>query len=391
MEFMSASEAAKRWGISLRQVQRLLSGNRIPGVRRYGRAWLLPADADKPVNLHQKKLTPSSSFSDLPAVITATTKAMPLNNPDAILDTIGDERFRHQYEAELAYLRGDFEHVMLCFQKTAKDDVSRLRICPVAIAAAISLGDYKTYIEIEAYLKQCIKVEGIKYVTTFAEMALATAAVSAIAPNLAPGWLKEGDFSNLLPEVRMNAIYLRAKYFLCMGKIEAMLTAAQTALSLSTSHKGITITDIYLMVTRAVAHYYLGHAEKAKHNLLEVMRICLPHGFITPFAESVINMGGMVEACLDQEFPTFRNTVINQCNRTWKNWVSFHNHFTKDNITLILSLREYHMALLAARRVPYAEIARQHCISVGRVKNIMLDIYSKLYISGRDELAKYIL
>ncbi len=54
MEFMSASEAAKRWGISLRQVQRLLSGNRIPGVRRYGRAWLLPADADKPVNLHQK-------------------------------------------------------------------------------------------------------------------------------------------------------------------------------------------------------------------------------------------------------------------------------------------------------------------------------------------------
>jgi DNA-binding NarL/FixJ family response regulator len=44
-----------------------------------------------------------------------------------------------------------------------------------------------------------------------------------------------------------------------------------------------------------------------------------------------------------------------------------------------------------ARRVPYAEIAKQHCISVGRLKNIMIEIYEKLCISGRAELEKYIL
>ena len=38
----------------------------------------------------------------------------------------------------------------------------------------------------------------------------------------------------------------------------------------------------------------------------------------------------------------------------------------------------------------YKEIAKRFNISVGRLKNIMLEIYEKLYIS-RDELAQYVL
>ena len=56
----------------------------------------------------------------------------------------------------------------------------------------------------------------------------------------------------------------------------------------------------------------------------------------------------------------------------------------------MLTLREYHIAVLASRRIPYSVIARQHGISVGRLKNIILEIYDKLLISGRDELAKYV-
>lgn len=82
--------------------------------------------------------------------------------------------------------------------------------------------------------------------------------------------------------------------------------------------------------------------------------------------------------------------VLAQWERTVKNWIAFHNSFTRDNITLMLTLREYHMAQLAARRVPYAQIAERFNISVGRLKNIMLEIYEKLCVSGRDELAKYV-
>lgn len=390
MEYISAIEASENWGVSLRQVQRLLAGERIPRAKKYGRSWMIPADAEKPIDPRKERKLPGLPLSsDLARVIAATAVPMPLNNPDAILDTISGDRLRLQYEGELAYLRGDFARTMRCFHKTEGDDAARLRACPVAVAAAISLGDYDAYTGIDAYLKRFVE-SGTKDVSAFAEMGLATAAVSVYAPNMVPSWLKEGDLSALAPQARPNALYLRAKYFHCINQYESMLAVAQTALTLSTSEDTVTMTDIYLRVTCAAACQGLGRADEAKHRLLDAMRMSLSHGFITPFAELVTALGGLVEQCLEQEFPAYYDAVLGQWERTWKNWTIFHNRFTKDNITLILSLRQYHIALMVAQRVPYAKIAKQYDISVGRLKNNMLEIYDKLFISGRDELAKYV-
>jgi DNA-binding CsgD family transcriptional regulator len=316
---------------------------------------------------------------------------MPIHNPDAIFDAVREERLSLQYEAELSYLRGDFARVMRCYDKTEGDEAARLRASQTAVAAAISLGDYSAYTKIEAYLKKCAEAHKGSGAAAIAEQALATAAVSIAAPDMAPDWLKKGDLSALIPQARPTALYLRANYFLCLNKYDAMLAVAQTALTLSAQPQGFTITDIYLHVTCAVACHCLGRGGEARRWLLSAMRLALPHGFITPFAEVVTALGGLVEQCLEREFPACRDAVLGQWNRTWKNWIAFHNQFTKDNITLMLTLREYHIALLVAQRVPYAEIAGRHCISVGRLKNIMLEIYEELHISGREELAKYIM
>jgi len=391
MEYISAAEAAVKWGVSLRQVQRLLAGGRIPRAQKYGRAWMIPADAEKPADPRREKPPGQTLSSDLAHLLAATVVPAPANDPDAILNTVREERLRLQFEGALFYLRGDFARTMRCYQKTEGDGAARLCACPLAVAAAISLGDYHAYTEIDAYLKRCIKPGQSSDAAAFAELALATAAVSVIAPNMAPGWLKEGDFSALPAQARPNALYLRAKYFQCLGQYENSLAVAQSALTLCASEQAFTMTDIYLRVTCAVACCGLGRVEEAGRWLLEAMRICLPHGFITPFAELVTGLGGLVERCLEQEFPDYYDAVIGQWKRTFQNWITFHNQFTRDNITLMLSLREYHIAVLVARRVPYAKIAKQYCISVGRLKNIVLEIYGKLFISSRDELSKYIL
>lgn len=391
MDYISAIEASEKWGVSLRQVQRLLAENRIPLAKKYGRSWMIPCEAEKPTDPRIEKKLPKLSLSEeLSSFIASTAIPMPSNNPDGILDSMDDERLRIKYECELSYLRGDFKRALNCFRKAEGEEAAKLCASYVAVAAAISLGDHKAYIEIEEYLKRCMSDDRGSNVSTVAELALSAVYVSVIAPNMAPNWLKDGDFSDLVPKIRPTALYLRAKYFQCIGKYEAILIMTQTALSLSELEDGITLTDIYLRMACAVACYCLEQRDEAKRWLLEVMTVALPHGFITPFAENVPALGGLVEQCLEQEFPQYYDAVIGQCERTWKNWVTFHNLFTKDNITLILSLREYHIALLVAHRVPYAEIAKQYNISVGRLKNIMLDIYGKLFISGRDELAKYV-
>lgn len=393
MLYLTVKEAAEKWGLGTRIVTLYCAENKIDGAVKRGNLWLIPEHARRPAD-KRRCLQPAPQLSlsdDLARLLEATSGTMPHNNPDAILDTVSEERMRLQYEGEIAYLRGNFQTAMACFQRTRGDDAARLRACPVTIAAAISLGDYRAYTEIDTYLKKCAEVHKGSGAAAFAEQALATAAVSIIAPNMVPDWLKEGVFSALAPQAKPNALYLRAKYFHCLNKYDAMLAVAQTALTLSAQPQGFTTTDIYLRVTCAVACHCLGRDDEARRWLLEAMCLALPHGFITPFAEVVTALGGLMEQCLEREYPTCRDAVLGQWKRTWKNWIAFHNQFTKDNITLVLTLREYHLALLVAQRVPYAKIANQHCISVGRLKNIMLEIYEKLCISGREELAKYIL
>ena len=54
LEFISATEAAKKWGISERRVQKLCEEKRIPGVARFSRLWLIQQDAEKPVDKRRK-------------------------------------------------------------------------------------------------------------------------------------------------------------------------------------------------------------------------------------------------------------------------------------------------------------------------------------------------
>ena len=56
LEFISAPEAAKKWGISERRVQKLCEENRIPGVVKFSRLWLIPKDAEKPAYKRHKKV-----------------------------------------------------------------------------------------------------------------------------------------------------------------------------------------------------------------------------------------------------------------------------------------------------------------------------------------------
>ncbi|MCI9077976.1 MAG: helix-turn-helix domain-containing protein [Lachnospiraceae bacterium] len=54
LEFISAPEAAKKWGISERRVQKLCEENCIPGVAKSSHLWLIPKDAEKPADARMK-------------------------------------------------------------------------------------------------------------------------------------------------------------------------------------------------------------------------------------------------------------------------------------------------------------------------------------------------
>ena len=50
LDYMTAHEAAGKWNVSLRWVQRLCKEKRIKGVLNINRIWLIPQNAKKPID-----------------------------------------------------------------------------------------------------------------------------------------------------------------------------------------------------------------------------------------------------------------------------------------------------------------------------------------------------
>ncbi|MEA4994844.1 MAG: DNA-binding protein [Oscillibacter sp.] len=54
MDYISIKEAATKWTISERRVQKLCEDGRIPGVIQFSRVWAIPKNAEKPADGRMK-------------------------------------------------------------------------------------------------------------------------------------------------------------------------------------------------------------------------------------------------------------------------------------------------------------------------------------------------
>jgi len=53
--YITVNEVAKRWNVSVRQVQLLCQGGKIEGASRFGNAWAIPENAPKPTRTGKLK------------------------------------------------------------------------------------------------------------------------------------------------------------------------------------------------------------------------------------------------------------------------------------------------------------------------------------------------
>ena len=49
-DYLTAKEVAEKWNLTTRRVQKMCEDGDIPGVIRFGRAWAIPKDAERPVD-----------------------------------------------------------------------------------------------------------------------------------------------------------------------------------------------------------------------------------------------------------------------------------------------------------------------------------------------------
>lgn len=117
MEYRSVAQMAEQWGISDRRVRILCQQGKISGVIRKGRAWLIPADAEKPIDgrttRHQRNDSSYAElFAEVDALKTELDKRRPLTQGEL-------QRLREEFLIEYTYNSNAIEGNTLTLQETA--------------------------------------------------------------------------------------------------------------------------------------------------------------------------------------------------------------------------------------------------------------------------------
>ncbi len=55
MNYLTTAEFAEKWGISQRRVSLYCKDGRIEGAEQKGRTWLIPEDAEKPIDPRKER------------------------------------------------------------------------------------------------------------------------------------------------------------------------------------------------------------------------------------------------------------------------------------------------------------------------------------------------
>ena len=91
LSFISAKEAAEKWNISQRRVSVLASENRINGAMMVGNMWIIPSNAEKPIDKRTVRYEKSKSVTLKPFVKWVGGKSQLVEQIEKMLPTDGEK------------------------------------------------------------------------------------------------------------------------------------------------------------------------------------------------------------------------------------------------------------------------------------------------------------
>ena len=323
----------------------------------------------------------------LPEIGPATMKfAFPLQDPDSVLKGLrGDDRLFAQ--AELAIARCDFRAARDFYGKLSKSPKYFMSAIRFGVVSAIGLGDLELFDKIVSGLSLVRRTAQDAGGALQADLAESWIHQWMWIPTGHPEWICRFDFENVPKTWWDSAAYLGAKIRLVRGQFESAYAAAALMMSYVDPSKNITARDAYLTMTRAVACRETGRELEMVKWIETAVRKLAPHGILLPF---ILFMYGTAKSPIEEVLAEIRPELVPRFREMdrlyYKNLIAVRNHYLGEHVTDKLSFREMYLAMLLKRGMASGELAKRFGVTVGRLKNVVSNVYEKLGIHSRGEL-----
>ncbi len=402
MEYTTVKETALRWGVSVRTVNSLCAQGRVAGAVKFGTAWAIPEDAEKPGDPRRAQKTPNKAIGAATAIPEKTERvAMPLLNTPfplgACMETIeqmADKESRDIALAEYYYFSGQAEKVSALVAPYLEHEDIALKI------SACWLYAYANIVTDQIHKsKQAMGIIRSLAMNVNEDMPLREKAY-AVSVFTGASVLLHLPLPKILtplktyihimpPGLRLFILYIEAHHAYLNRHYGVAIGIAETALALESEL--YPIASVYLHLIACVGYLNMKHPEIAKEHLMQAWAIAQPDGLIQPLAEHHGLVGGTLEATLKRLFPEDFKRIIAQTYQFAAGWRKIHNGVTGNTVADNLTTSEFAAAMLAARDWTNQEISVHMGISEYTVRHYISTALQKLNIQQRKDLAKYLL
>ncbi len=392
-DYISAAQAAEKWGVSLRQVQRLIAAGRVEGAKKLGHNWIIPADSEKPQDFRiEKKTAGKAPACPLPYGIPNFLLSPFYSAPgtlDALEGQLKNDEAKALCAGLTAYYRGrdgdarQVAETLLAGKCCFETQVG----CSMLLATcAMYSGSLQGWNRARARLLSLSRKRPDSAALVITETALS----GVLYVKEAPEWLQAGRFTDFSPNSYPALFYIYAKWLLMQKRFDGLLAAIEPMIAVVHT-AGALLSELYLHLIAGAAYRTAGDEKSAAGHIEAALDLSLPDGLYGALAEYRRQLGTPLDDALRRRDPDAFIQVRDAYDRLAAGFTVLHNAVTGNNLTNELTLREYETAALALAGETNADIAARMGVAVSSVKSYFNTIYQKLGVSSRSDLSQYIL
>ena len=405
-DYMTIAEASERWGISQRQVQHLCTLGSVKGAVKFGRAWMIPKNANKPVD-GRTKAARAELDADMPLPRKTPFLYMSdLYNTPGTADEVGASLSYHHeaqvlFEAEVAYSRGEIDKVydIANYLLSRHSDFYAVLSAGMLLAqCAIWKGDIHMWRKAKVHIAEAPAKNDLDRDA----MQLAISAVNIMIYNVEnfPEWFKKGRFEPIHKDAYPAAKVYYAKYLYALGYAVAMglvkVDGTQGLYIMSVISFSVepmiawaranntVMSEIYLRLTCAAIYHNCGKDEDAIYHIDKAIELALPDKLYGVLAEYCRALNTLMEKRLSIMDADAWGEVKMLYKIYNEGWSKLSGTVRGKTILTTLSDKEREVAKLAAFGLSNQEIADSLHLSLSVVKQAVRIVSEKSGMSRSD-------
>lgn len=406
MNFLKIEEIAAKWGVSPRAVQILCKEGKIVGAERFGRAWMIPEDAERPVDRRTKEGRVLDEESQplprrTPFLYMTDLYSTPGTADEASLALINHPEAKALFEAEVAYARGEIDSVYAIASYLLGKRSSFYGVISAGMLLALC-AIWRGDLELWHAAKMHISEAPAKSDFDRDIMLFSICAVDIMLYNVTdfPEWFRIGCFEALpkdsLPAARVYyAKYLyAAAYSVATGEfsldgmeglalMRVLPSAVEPMVSQARADSSL-VSEICLRMNCAAMYHNGGDDEQAIRHLDQAIALALPDKLYGLLAEYNRVMDTLLEQRMmriDEEAAKKVKALYGAYNEGWSR---LSGSVRGKALATTLSVREREVAKLAAFGLSNVQIAEKLHMSISVVKQSIRVVSEKTGMSRRE-------